>query len=113
MATSPLRILDPNTETHSVAFSMKVTLEYKLQKLSIASYSDTIIQWYIAGIIDFKDIQDFTIRYNTITELFDVSYVTVCPNDNYTNMRLADPDVDGHFPIMIHNIPYNVIGTIV
>jgi hypothetical protein len=99
--------------THYEHFSIYVTLvNKKNQHLDVSQHIDRIVDWYVLGAKDFKTITNFKILYNIKTGYFDASYISAYPNSNQT-MYLADPDIDGTFPLKINGDSYYVIGCVV
>jgi len=71
-----------------------------------------IVNWYMLGSKDFRDITEFEISYNKKRNWFDISYITNTISEE-RDMHIADPDVDGYFPILVDKEHYNVVGEIV
>jgi len=98
------------TSTH---FSVYVSLQNRQGgSKSVASYAKQIIAWYTLGANDYKDVSDFTMTFNKTNNWFDISYTSNTVSDTL-NLRLADLDVDGDFPITIDGEAYYVIGNII
>lgn len=96
-----------------VQFSIRVTCQNRQNVPEDVSIHTTDIEkWYMLGAKDFHDISEFTIIYNKKTSFFDVSFMTLTINEE-RDMRLADPDVEGDFPIIIRGEAYYILGTIV
>ena len=96
-----------------VQFSVHVSLQNRNHaREDISPYTMQIVNWYMLGSKDFRDIKEFTISYNKKNKWFDISYITNTIS-NERDMHIADPDVDGYFPILIDGENYNVVGVIV
>lgn len=96
-----------------VQFSVQVTCQNRKNiSEDISIHTAEIEKWYMMGAKDFHDVSEFTIVYNTRSGFFDVSFMTTTINEE-RDMRLADPDVEGDFPIVISDEAYFILGAIV
>jgi hypothetical protein len=96
-----------------VQFSVHVSLQNRHHtKEDMSPYKMQIMNWYVLGSKDFRDITEFEISYNKKGNWFDISYITNTISEE-RDMHIADPDVDGYFPILINGEQYNVVGQIV
>lgn len=96
-----------------VQFSVRVTCQNRKNiSEDISAHTNDIKKWYMLGAKDFHDVSEFTIDYNKKTGFFDVSFMTSTINEE-RDMRLADPDVEGDFPIVISDEAYFIFGAIV
>ena len=105
--------VDPNIHPPPVHFSMNVELVHKTRSADIKPHISKIIKWYEVGAADVNSISEFTIQYHEETGLFEVVYILLDPEDIYMNIRLADPDEDCLFPIIVDGVRYRVVGTVV
>ena len=96
-----------------VQFAVRVTCQNRKNiSEDISIHTAEIEKWYMLGAKDFHDVSEFTIVYNTRSGFFDVSFMTTTINEE-RDMRLADPDVEGDFPILIRDEAYFILGAIV
>ena len=94
-------------------FSVHVSLENRQNSSKhVSSYAKQIIDWYTLGAKDYKDVADFKMVYNKTNNWFDISYTSTTVSDAL-NLRLADLDVDGDFPLIIDGEAYYIIGHVV
>jgi len=105
--------VDPNIHPPPVHFSMKVALVHKIGSTDIKPHIEKIIKWYQLGAEDVHSISEFTIQYDEQTNIFEVVYILLDPEDIYMNIRLADPDEECLFPIVVDGVRYRVVGTVV
>jgi len=97
----------------STHFSVHVSLQNRQGgSKPVASYTKQIIDWYTLGANDYKDVSNFTMTFDKIHEWFDISYTSHTVSETL-NMRLADLDVDGDFPLRIDGEAYYIIGHII
>jgi hypothetical protein len=96
-----------------VQFSVRVSLMNRSSTVKdVSPYIMQIVNWYMLGSKDFRDITEFEISYNKKRNWFDISYITNTISEE-RDMHIADPDVDGYFPILVDKEHYNVVGEIV
>jgi len=96
-----------------VQFSVRVSLVNRRSTVKdVSPYTMQIVNWYMLGSKDFRDITEFEISYNKKRNWFDISYITNTISEE-RDMHIADPDVDGYFPILVDKEHYNVVGEIV